>query len=95
MSDRAPDVVVEAWLSALGAAEQSLESLGTIYPSRMYTLPESGFEAIKRAMNEIQDGVVQLHRAGRYVLGPDEYESFVLDGQERDLQTEREEDNDG
>lgn len=71
--------VEDDWLQALMAAETSLDYLRAIYPSKMMMLPETGHSAISRAMSSIQDGIGQMHRAGRYVMGADAYEDFLRD----------------
>lgn len=71
--------LVEDWWAALASADDCLARLRSIYPDRMLLLPETGHEAVKRAMQDVQDGVVSLHRAGRYVLGAEQYQSFILE----------------
>ena len=67
------------WESALMHASASMDDLRWIHPARMFLLNESGYRAIKSAMDSIQLGVAELHRAGRHVLGASSYESFVAD----------------
>ncbi len=79
--------LVGDWLSAISGAEAMLEPLRAIHPHRMLLLPETGHEAIRRAMRDAEDCLANLHRAGRYILGADQHETFVL---ERDEERARE-----
>ncbi len=71
-----PEVELD-WLDAMDHASATLQNLRLIYPSRMALLPETGHEAIRRAMDDVQGAVRNLHRAGKFVLGADRYEQYV------------------
>lgn len=74
--------IFDDWVVALRHAESSLEHLRSIYPANMMLIEETGHQAIRRALDSVQDGVVQMHRADRFVMGPEAYEQFVLDRDE-------------
>ncbi len=80
--------VEDDWQAAMTYATLSLEHLRQIYPARMALLPETGHEAIRRAMDEAQACVAQLHRAGKYVMGAERYEDFVREQIQQDAQRE-------
>lgn len=82
MTDPIQPGIIDDWMRALRHAESALDHLRYIYPSRMLLLEESGHRAIGQAMREIENGLGQLHRAGRYVMGQEAYEQFVLERDE-------------
>lgn len=77
MSDDRVPSLIGPWGSALTDATSALETLRSVYPSRMMLLPETGHRSIASAMGSVQSAVADLHRAGRYVLGADGYEDFL------------------
>ncbi len=87
--------LVEDWTTALEHAEVIVERLRRVHPHRMLLLPETGHEAIRRAMRDAEDCLAGLHRAGRYVLGVDQYESFVLERDEERVRDIKREEQDG
>ncbi len=71
--------VEQRWEQALRAITTGMEVIRSIYPSRMFLLPEAGHRALKDALDGAQNSVSSLHRAGRYVLGQEQYDQFVTD----------------
>lgn len=86
MSDDRVPSLIGPWERALADANSALETLRSIYPSRMMLLPETGHRAVASAMSNAQSAVSDLHRAGRYVLGVDGYEDFLAHQVADDLQ---------
>jgi signal transduction histidine kinase len=91
----APDYVyiAERWEAALDQSASALDELRAIFPSHQWNLTETGTRAIDDAMGHIKDGILALHRAGRHILGPEQYDHFMEQRLERAVEKviEREE----
>ena len=74
--DGVPEVE-EDWVAAMTYCTISLEHLRQIYPARMMLMSETGHEAIRRAMEDVQGAIRNLHRAGKFVMGQERYEQYV------------------
>lgn len=77
--------VAEHWESALDLSAQALNDLREIFPAHLWLLTETGSRAIDDAMMHLKDAAVALHRAGRHVLGAEQYERFMEDRSERQV----------
>lgn len=80
--------VAERWESALGNANSSLDDLREVFPIHTWYLTESGTRAVDDAMSHIKDGILALHRAGRHVLGVDQYDDFMEQRLEKVIERE-------
>ena len=76
-------IVAERWECAFDLANQSLDDLREIFPIHTWHLTETGSRSIDEAMVHIKDGIMALHRAGRHVLGVEQYDSFMEERTER------------
>jgi hypothetical protein len=75
--------MAQCWENALDQSESALNYLRQIFPRQAWLMTETGSRAVDEAMSHIKDGIVDLHRAGRHVLGADQYESFMQERSER------------
>jgi hypothetical protein len=67
----------EHWEAALVHASHALDHLRAIYPSRISMIPETGNDNLFRAIDAEQSCIVNITRAGRHVLGVEQFDSFM------------------
>lgn len=67
------------WEESIDDLADALSKLRSIYPDYMYLLPKTGYKSIKEAMDHAQSALASSHRAGRYVLGQEQYDSWLAD----------------
>lgn len=65
------------WREALRATREGLESIREVYPELTHHLPETAERHLYEAMRGFEKTAGDLHRAGRHVLGEDEYNAYL------------------
>lgn len=69
--------VAERWEMAIDYATHALSCLREIYPDYYWHVRvETANSAIESAISKLQGSITELHRAGRHVLGAEQYETF-------------------
>lgn len=77
------DYLDTSWRETMRATKEALETLRRIHPELTHHLVETASNQIGAAMRDLEATIDHLHRAGRLVLGDDDYEEYL------DTQTQR------
>lgn len=76
--------LAQSWEHSLECASEGLEMLREIFPLHTWGLNETGVRAIDEAMAHFKEAILALHRAGRHVLGPEQYDFYMQERSERE-----------
>lgn len=88
-SDRDPDLppasdddAVQAfldirWRDSMRAAREGMSHLRDIWPEFNEHIPETGHNALSRALNDFESAYASLNRAGKFILGEAEYDRYL------------------
>lgn len=78
--------VAEHWEESLNLVNGSLDKLRAIFPLHLWHINETGSRAVDDAMGHMTQAIVSLHNAGRHVLGAEQYDRFMEDKTEKDVE---------
>lgn len=83
--------VAEQWEAGLDSATKALSELREIFPVYDWHVTETGSRALGEAIDHLESTILALHRAGRRVLGAEQYIVFMEQRSEHltELNTER------
>ena len=71
------------WRSVIASARLVMEGLRDMVPEMAVHLPETGYKHLSAALRDAESLYASLHRAGPFVIGQDEYDSFLAAQTER------------
>lgn len=65
------------WRVAIAAAREAMEHLRVLVPELRAHLPETAYMHLHAALEDSEHAYGRLHQAGPFVLGQDDYDSFL------------------